>query len=50
MVFKHFWNELGNDLLDVFNDSFVRGTLPAGRTLSAAYKGGPCLVTKSGDQ
>lgn len=27
--FKHFWNFLGRDLLDVFNESFTNGFLPA---------------------
>lgn len=26
---KHFWNLLGHDFLDVFNESFKNGTLPA---------------------
>lgn len=43
-LFKHFWNVLGNDLLDVFNDSFVRGTLPV-----SCQQGALSLLPKKGD-
>lgn len=43
--FKHFWNFLGHDLLDVFNESFNNGTLPA-----SCRRAVVSLLPKKGDQ